>query len=669
MQIEKENARLVIEESGSLSWCLEGSPAWSTTGPLLILHYYDRQHPRAQIALISSTSGSAFGTAGTPSMNAKGELKLHALEDGRIRLAAEFKNVGIKLEVYFELEEKGAGFDVTIPADGIEESMSHLYRILGVEVLPEFGAAKTGEKGYLTLPNWSGCQTFFDKSYPREVWQTVYSSNDEWENVSNMPVFGITRAHGTLCGLIARGDFDARLVCRVHWEHEHRNSVHPYLIYRWQQQDEAVPGPREIRYRIAPPDYAGGEGYVLCGKTYRDFLYAERGLLSWKDKAVRRPVVLEYRDRFCLKIFMAYKEPQADGRGTYHATCTFAEAREILEECQRRGMRRLLAVLVGWGQDGHDGMPPTRFPVDERLGGEKEMKRLIAWCADHDIMLGVHDSYGGYYTCSPEFNTDDLTRHRTGEYWESIIWSGGQAHLVCPKIFVEKQVKRDIPAIRKLGIYGHHHIDAVGSFMPCYSPEHPLDQRIDFVNEVRKMFEIAIEQIGSVSTEYPFGPYFDVIDGFYHTYSYPSPWHRASPIGRFFLDRTIPLVQIALHGSVNCGESIGKVKDPLHWLDVGLVPQWEVCKTPASTFGISSFASAVERLLQIYELYYGSDHLLERINPLFIEGRWEREEGVSETLYSDGTLVRVNRLNKPYEGLAANSYSVTANKARRECGP
>ncbi len=185
-----------------------------------------------------------------------------------------------------------------------------------MEVLPEFGAAKTGEPGYLTLPNWSGCQTFFDKTYPREARQTIYSSNDQWEHVCNMGVFGITRAHGTLCGIVAAGDYDAELICRIHWEQAQSNSVHPQFIYRWQQQDERIAGRREMRYFFAPADYERGEGYVFCGKSYREFLRRERGLLTWEEKAIQRPAALDYRDRFFLKIFMAYKDPQADGRGT-----------------------------------------------------------------------------------------------------------------------------------------------------------------------------------------------------------------------------------------------------------------------------------------------------------------------------------------------------------------
>jgi hypothetical protein len=127
----------------------------------------------------------------------------------------------------------------------VSENLPRLYRILGLEFLPEFGAARTGEKGYLTLPNWYGCQMFFDKDYPREVWQTVYSSNDQWEHMCNAPVFGITRQQGTLCGLITQGDYNTQ---------------------------------------------------------------------------------------------------------------------EILRQCQSRGMKKITAILVGWGQDGHDGKCPT-YPV------------------------------------------------------------------------------------------------------------------------------------------------------------------------------------------------------------------------------------------------------------------------------------------------------------------
>lgn len=651
---------LNIDAEGRLEFSTPGGANWRTHGPLLLVHYYDRQHPRAQYLQVPSGAGNAFGTAGTPSLSAQVSWSVEPCEGG-LRLVVESPNIGVRLCLSLAIDADGWGFRVQMEPEDIREDMPHLYRVLGIEILPEFGAAVSGEPGYLSLPNWAGCQTFFDKTYPREVRQTIYSSNDQWENNCNAPVFGITREQGTLCGLITAGEYDAELISRVHWEAGQHNSVHSALVYRWQQQDDMIVGPREVRYRFSPSRPACGEGFVFCAVTYRDFLRQERGVLSWSEKQVVRPEAVDYRDRFFLKIFMAYKDPQADGKGPYHAACTFAEVREILEDLRGRGVKRLAAILVGWGQDGHDGMPPTRFPVDERLGGETAFRELIVWGREHDILIGVHDSYGGYYSCSPEFNTDDLVRHRTGEYWESIIWSGGQSHLACPKVYVEKQVKRDVTLVSNLGIHGHHHVDAVGSFMTCHSKDHPLETRAEFIAEVRKMFVFIIAKIGSLSTEYPFGPYFDVMDGYFHSYSKPSPWHRASALGRFFLDRTVPMMPIALSGSLVCGESVGEIDDgPLYWLTWGLVPNWEVTARSSTDFGIPAYSEVKDKLTEIYSIYFGEESPLRRLLGLEITGRDELEGGLIRMTYGDGTRVLVNPTRQEVNALGANSYQIEA---------
>ncbi|HEY3377629.1 MAG TPA: DUF5696 domain-containing protein [Armatimonadota bacterium] len=666
--LQAKNSSLCLTKDGTLTFSLDNQYQWQSEGAFCILHYYDRQHPRQQAVLTPRDNSHALGTAGTPSLTAKSAIHIDKLDAHRLHVTASYESIQITIGLTITLRADGAGFSIALADEEVQEALPRLYRVLGVEILPNFGAARTGEAGYLLQPNWAGCQTFFDKSYPREVRQTIYSSNDQWEHVCNMAVFGITRAQGTLCGMVTEGDCDAQLIGRVHWEQAQTNSVHPYLVYRWQQEDERIAGPREVRYAFAPPDYASGEGYVFCGKEYRNFLMQERGLQSWQQKAAARPEVLDFRDRFFLKIFMAYKDPHPEGTGEYHAVCTFAEVQEILEDCLSRGITNIIPVLTGWGQDGHDGMPPTRFPVDERLGGEQGMRDLIAWCHAHNILCTVHDSYGASYPCSPEHDLDSLIRHRSGEYWESIIWSGGQAHIICPKIWVEKHVKRDMPAIRDLGIHGHHHIDAVGSFMPCYAKDHPLEQRADYMQYVRTMFELAIEHFGSVSTEYPFGPYFAVVDGIHHSYVHPSPWHLASPVGQWFFDRCVPLLTIVLHGSVNCGLAVKpNLRYRLEVLDLGLSPQSEVCVRSSPSFGIPAYADAADMLEEAYHFFYGAEGLLPRLNPLTIEGRWELAPGVNQTLYSDGTMVRVNASDEPYEDLPGGGYTVMTAEAATPC--
>ncbi len=651
-------SRLTLDERGRLVFRLDGRRTWSG-GALCVVHYYDRQHPRAQRMPVPWDHEQALGT---PSLSAFSAIDLRRIDARTASATVTLKAAGIRLALRLEMAAGGDGFDLAVAADGVGESSPGLYRLLGVEILPGLGAARTGEQGYLTLPNWYGCQTFFDRAYPREVWQTIYSSGDQWENVCNAPVFGITRAQGTLCGLVAEGDADAQLVCRRHWEAEQANGVHPFLVWRWAQEDGPVPGPRRVRYRFAHPDDPSGEGYAFVGRQYRQFLRASRGVRPWAAKAAERPEAADFAGRFLLKLFMGYKEPHPEGRGAYHATCTCDEAGEILRQCRARGMEKLTAVLVGWGQEGHDGKCPTYLPADDRVGGEARMKALIAWCRAHDILLGVHTCHNASYRCSDEFDEDDLVRHRSGEYWAGLVWSGGQSHRVCPRVSLDTFVRRDLAALARLGFHGHHHFDAVGSFMPCHSPRHPVT-RAEHLDLVREEFRVALGHMGSVSTEMPFGPYFGVVDGFFHSYSQPFAHLRAGALGRYFLDRSVPMLGVALHGSHRCGEAVGRGDQRLRMLellDLGLAPQGEVGMRPSPVFGIPSYAECAGALEEAYRLAYGPGGYAARLGLLDIEGRWEPAPGVSRTRYGDGTTVLVNRGDEDAEDVPARSFRFLA---------
>jgi hypothetical protein len=653
---------LFVNNDGRLSFSLDGQNSWQAD-ILAVLHYYDRQHPRADELAVPSGISREFGTAGTPSLSAKSSFTLKPCDARRAEMTLEFDAIQITITLHLELED--CGFRVLIPEAGVKEGMPGLFRVLGLEILPEFGAARSGELGYLTLPNWYGCKTYFNKKYPREVRQTIYSSNDQWENNCNAPVFGITRAHGTLCGLIARGDEDAQLVCRQHWEEAQANSVHPQLMYRWSQEDERVAGDREVRYRFAPADCPQGEGYAFVAIQYRKLLRAERGVMTWAEKAKTRPEALDYANRFFLKIFMGYKEPQVDGRGTYHCTTTCHEAREIIQQCLDRGMKKLAVILTGWGQDGHDGQPPRYFPVDERVGGTGKMRELVAWAKAHDIMLGVHTCFTDIYECSPEFRLEDVIRHRSGDPWAGVIWGGGRAHRPCPTAILP-HVKRDMAELAALGFHGHHHFDAIGGFKLCYSEKHPLTTRSAFMEAVRENCRATITTLGSLSTEMPFGQYFNVMDGFFHSHSHLANFLRGRPIARYFFDEMVPLLGIALHGSHNCGTLPWLKAKPgdleLHlgeMLGSALKPSAEVCRRPSPHFGIPTYAGKEEMLARTYAFFYGAEGVLSKLNGGDIEGRWEMAPGVSRTRYGNGTEVTVNLGTEPYAGISPIGISWT----------
>jgi hypothetical protein len=357
---------------------------------------------------------------------------------------------------------------------------------------------------------------------------------------------------------------------------------------------------------------------------------------------------------------MAYKDPHPEGKGAYHCTCTCDEAREILTQCLTRGMRKLTVVLVGWGQDGHDGKCPTYLPVDERVGGDAKMRELIAWAKAQDVLLGVHTSHCSVYSCSDEFDVDDLVRHRSGEYWESVIWSGGQAHRVCPEVSLNKHVKRDMPKLAALGFHGHHHFDCVGGFMCCHSPRHPVRLRSEYISLIRQEGQVALDTMGSLSTEMPYGQYFGVMDGFFHCHSNPGDFLRVCPIGRYFLDRPVPMLGVALHGSHLCCEAVGSRDRLIEMLDLGLAPQYEVCMRPSPAFGIPAYADRAALLEDAYRFTFGPEGYMTRLGQLDIEGRWELAPGVSRTRYSDGTAVWVNRGECEFDGLAVGTFRIAS---------
>lgn len=652
---------LTLDASGGLTFSPDGRSQWHADS-LCLLHYFDRQHPRAQQVRVPWDDTRAFGTMGTLSLSARSTLSIRQLDDRKAEVDVVCDTIHMRLTLRIELDASGEGFDIAVAPEAVREEHPRLYRLLGLEFLPEFGAARTGDPGYLTLPNWFGCQTFFDKPYPREVWQTIYSSNDQWENNCNAPVFGITRAQGTLCGLITEGDEDAQLVCRRHWEEAQANCVHPYLVWRWAQEDDSIAGPRRVRYRFAPAGCPQGEGYAFVGIQYRTFLRAERGVLPWAEKGKQRPEALDYAGRFFLKVFMAYKDPHPEGKGEYHCTCTCDEARDIMAQCLARGMKKLSVILVGWGQDGHDGKPPTYLPVDERVGGEAKMRELIAWAKAQDILLGVHTSHCAAYSCSEEFSVDDMVRHRSGENWESVIWSGGQAHRVCPEISLNKHVKRDLPKLAALGFHGHHHYDCVGGFMCCHAPEHPVRLRSEYMELIREECRVALNTMGGLSTEMPYGQYFGVMDGFFHCHSNPGNFLRTCAIGRYFLDRPVPMLGVALHCSHLCCESVGSSNRErlIELLDLGLAPQYEVCMRPSPAFGIPAYAGKAAMLAEAYRFTFGPDGYMTRLGMLDIDGRWELAPGVSRTRYSNGTEVTVNRGDRTFDGLAAGAFRITS---------
>lgn len=578
---------LRLSKDGQLSYMLDGKYLWESTGPFCILHYYDQQQQKVRTLRIPSPDVRVADASDNSAPMVTSEMCVELFGEHEWLVMVRCPALGLRfaLRVYFPLV--GTNFSIILEGKDLQEEFPDCYKILGLEILPGFGMARNGEAGYLLTPNWCGCQTFFNKTTPHEIWQSIYNRADEENQECTMPVFGITRAQGTLCGLVIEGELYARLISRVCWGEGQNNSIHPYLVYRWNPENARLPGPHAVRYAFAPPNYEYGEGYAFCAQKYREWLHRERGLLTRDEKVDLHPEVADYPDRFCIQIQLGWQKPQPDGSKRYQITTSFEEARLLLEECQARGMHKLMVLLLGWEQEGYNTSSSVKYPVDARLGGEKAMLQFLDWCREHDIRTG-------------RLGVDD-----------------------------EAFSAKDVASV------------------------------INARDQYREMLTTMRIRWGGVFIRRPFGVYVAAIDGILQVNMQVSPAQLASPFGKYFYDRSVPLLPMALHGCVMCCQEMqAGGRYLLEMLDYGLSPQYTVSMHACPSRGIPAFVSEAQRLADTYQFFYGATGAVNRLSHLTAAGRWELAEGVSETLYSDSTLVRLNRTDEDFNEIPAMCYAI-----------
>ncbi|RYX86419.1 hypothetical protein EON83_01755 [bacterium] len=487
--------------------------------------------------------------------------------------------------VGIERRELGA-WDISIPSESLQEKNPDLACLLTIDLLPDFTAAMQGEAGYLFLPCLSGVLHNFQHRVSRETRLSLYGRQEQWASKCQYNAFGMQQPGASWFCIVTEGDKDAEVVARSCWEEEKSYSVHAGLVYRWEPGDDLLSGDRTARYYLLNPAEKGESGWPAFARLYRRFLRQERGVRTWQEKADSNPHVLPLAHGFLLKIMQGYKSASLDGKGDYQSTTTFREARHIIETMRQDGISSFItAQMVGWNQQGHDGLYPTRFPVNEAEGGEDAFRKLIQWGHREGVCISAHDNYSDSYQNSPEFNFDDVIVLRDGRHWRNIPWSGGFNWRLCPLKSIQ-QARRDLPRMRELGVEGNYYLDAIASFMTCHSHQHGAN-RTQLFEAFGQLLEFAREMFGTVSTEVACAAYFPYIDGVYldgeeHFLDTFTPFRRQ------WVDETVPFAAIVLHNSVRYHRrddaEVGAKgrRGALRTLAVGAMPFVEISARPAA---------------------------------------------------------------------------------------
>ncbi|MDO5435041.1 MAG: DUF5696 domain-containing protein [Clostridia bacterium] len=404
-----------------------------------------------------------------------------------------------------------------------------------ISLLPELSQAKAGDEGYYIMPR---------NIEMRGDFQVFFTRRDDGETEYSHPVLSLygVKKPGFCC--LIRVERNYKFSYRIAVK-DNIYTITPVVDFTKPDTD---PPYDDIRLEVI--ELPQGAGYAEMARTERE-IRLERGEITPLRKKMERPVVADAVRGPLIRIRMGWKQSPSpvfhqtpENEPPMRVACTFARVRDIADELKKQGIEHADLQLVGWNKSGHDGRFPQLFPVDERLGGEEELKKTIQYVQQLGYRISTHTNWIDCVEVADTFTWDDVAQDKNGQYLQIGHYSGGYAYHVC----LEKQWKnalREEPKVAALGENGIHFTDVISIVEPdtCNAPAHPCYTK-DAIKTAQRIMHLNSVIYNSFSSEGAMDfavPYLDYAlyvtfgDGF---------GHREYP----FHDRYLPFWEMIYHG-------------------------------------------------------------------------------------------------------------------------
>ena len=551
-------------------------------------------------------------------------------EGDRIHVIAGDADCGILLGLWLWIENGELVVRLSMPE--VYERKSKRKRLFAVDLVP--GLMQAGPAGQLLLP--LGCGTVCSpKDKPAlEDRFLLYCEQPRWELAPLLPFCAASGPRGGLMALATKGEWDTQ--CRVATDGQGNGTTGFAFALRQLWPDPVECNVREIRYAPMTKD---DEPVHFCAKRIRRWVVEELGAPTLREKAERSPEVAYAANALVTKMAFAQEAEGLEmakkrtGPVTYHRGMTFAQAQDGLKRLHDAGIDKLQTWMVGWNCRGHDGLYPTRFPIDERLGGESAFRELIRAGQDLGFVMNVHDNFQMNIPHAPDWDPECLTHDVYGEPLLHGWWSGGLEYQSWPSAFPRKRLQGHLERMRDLGIRGMYYVDYMMSPLEInYHPRHK-GGRGEHVRGQIRVWEAVREVFGAVATE--FAPLPAALNCDFVCYAAGRKGRTEWPVAKL-MDQEVPVWELALHGLVikeRMGTSWQRV---MHQIAFGEHPRaaWSCHNFRGNITELDD--AAVGMLKALYDL------VVRRFGHLKFEEitAWNAPAtNVVETTFADGTRV------------------------------
>ncbi len=396
---------------------------------------------------------------------------------GGFRITYTFDGMDFIIPVDLYLE--GDAFRCGIVAAEIEETGQN--RVLGVELLPYFGAGGAEDDGYLLIPDGSGAlmrfgsnkgmyASYSEKVYGRDINLDLIRQIEAKQTIS-LPVFGIrNNGEGLLAVLSqpaaaiikadpngskssyasARAEFELRSYDTYMMGETMGSRVKLVDIH---QEGDIAYDRLEIEYFFLNGEQADYTG--MAGR-YRQYLMARNTEApKGSDKSPRL---------FIRMLGATRRQDSVMGIPTtvIQPVTSYDEASVLLEDLRSLGAEELAVLYGGWDKTSIQGKPVSKLSPEGKLGGRAALERLIGYAKEKGIPLyfdvepQIIESWGnGYlsFTSSAKTISGNLALQYTYDTATYFKIKGDTAGLFAPSL-LNRAGEGLVKNTRKFGLTG-----------------------------------------------------------------------------------------------------------------------------------------------------------------------------------------------------------------------
>lgn len=404
-----------------------------------------------------------------------------------------------------------------------------------VDFLYDCFRASVGDEGYFVLPFESQTGIYLTRFSPRA--DTEYISA-----FSCMGCYGWNQGQAGTLAVVVGMKYDYGLVGGV------RDGEY-YVFPRFFIDGDPLYEDICVKlYHLENGDYSA------MARRYRQYQMEENECVPLRERVRADPRLKKSADSVNVRIRQGWKpvptpveEQTPENEPEMHVACTFDRVCDLVREFRAQGIRQAEFCLVGWNTRGHDGRFPQIFPVEEKLGGEERLRRLIHEVKTLGYGIVCHDDATAAYRIADCWDEEYLLKKKDGTpYKRPKLWSGGRPYKVCPRREYERFERSNMERIKALGFEGIHYIDVITilELLKCYDPAHPCTRR-DSALWYRKTMRLARKVFGGFSSEGCYDFAADSLDFILY-----ASFHLDNEDIPKICDEHIPFWQLVYHGII-----------------------------------------------------------------------------------------------------------------------